>query len=241
MSSGTESIAATAERIACVIPGYNEELSIAEVVKSCCQQGLPVYVVDDGSSDATAQCAGDAGAEVIVHAQNMGKGQSLEDGMSRATADGFTSVIFLDADGQHPPQSLPAFVEASKAGADLVLGCRSFGEKMPFVRRTTNKFMGWVLSKLAGQKLGDTQCGYRLVRCDLWPKIKPSSGGFAAESEMLVHAARAGAKIVNVEIPTIYVEGRQSHIRPIPDTWKFILLVLRLMRSSSRPDSGKGE
>ncbi len=221
-------------KIACVIPALNEEASVAEVVAGCRAEGLVVYVVDDGSSDATGRISTDAGAEMITHETNLGKGKSLEDGMARATRDGCDAVVFLDSDGQHDPAALPRFVGAAEEGADLVLGCREFGEKMPFVRRNTNRFMGWVLSKLAGQKLGDTQSGYRLIRTDLWPKIKPDSGRFAAESEMLVHAARIGAKIVNVTVPTIYIEGRKSRINPIVDTWRFMLLVLRLVFSRKR-------
>lgn len=218
-----------APRTACVIPAYNEESAVAAVVAGCRQQGLPVYVVDDGSSDATAERSRAAGAEVVVHERNLGKGPALEHGLERAAADGFEAVIFLDSDGQHDPAELPAFLQAAAEGADLVLGCRGFDQRMPFVRRSTNRFLGWVLSKIAGQSLGDTQSGYRLVRCELWPKIRPQSGRFAAESEMLVKAARAGARLAFVTIKTIYVEGRASHIRPVRDTWLFLGLVLRLV------------
>jgi UDP-N-acetylglucosamine---dolichyl-phosphate N-acetylglucosaminyltransferase len=222
-------------KIACVIPALNEQASVAAVIAGCRKANLPVYVVDDGSADATGKVSREAGAEVVTHETNLGKGQSLEDGMARATADGYDAVIFLDSDGQHAPEELHRFVTAAEEGAGLVLGCREFGAKMPFVRRNTNRFMGWVLSKLAGQKLGDTQSGYRLIRTDLWPSIRPESGRFAAESEMLVNAARAGAKIVNVPIPTIYIEGRESHINPLVDSWRFFLLALRLAFRKKTP------
>jgi glycosyltransferase involved in cell wall biosynthesis len=225
-------------KIACVIPGLNEADAVAPVIAGCREQGLPVYLVDDGSTDATSERGREAGAEVIVHEVNLGKGRSLEDGIERATADGFDAVVFLDADGQHDPAALPLFVDAAENGADLVLGCRDFDRRMPFARRKTNQFQRWLLSRLAGQRLGDTQSGYRLVRTALWPKIRPKSGGFAAESEMLVSAARIGARIVNVPVPTIYVEGRKSRIRPVRDTWKFLLLVVRLL--FTRPPRGDG-
>ncbi|MHC4915472.1 MAG: glycosyltransferase family 2 protein [Planctomycetota bacterium] len=212
-----------------MIPALNEADEVAPVIAGCRRQGLPVYLVDDGSTDATSERGREAGAEVIVHEVNLGKGKSLEDGIERATADGFDAVVFLDADGQHDPAALPRFVEAAEAGADLVLGCRDFNEKMPFLRRKTNQFQRWLLSRVAGQKLGDTQSGYRLIRTALWPKIRPRAGGFAAESEMLVTAARIGARIVNVSVPTIYVEGRKSRIRPVRDAVLFLLLVVRLL------------
>jgi len=227
-------------KIACVVPALNEEEAIAAVVAGCREHNLVVYVVDDGSSDATGDRAHAAGAEVIRHETNLGKGRSLADGIERAAADGFDAAVFLDADGQHDPAVLPAFVAAAEAGADLVLGCRDFDEKMPFARRKTNQFQQWLLSSLAGQKLGDTQSGYRLIRTELWPKIKPGSGRFAAESEMLVNAARAGARIVNVGIPTIYIEGRKSRINPILDTWRFLLLILRLVFEKKPPVSTEG-
>jgi glycosyltransferase involved in cell wall biosynthesis len=216
-------------KIACVIPAFNEAESVAAVVSGCRASGLAVYVVDDGSADATAERARGAGAEVVGHPTNLGKGRSLADGIERAAADGFEAVIFLDGDGQHDPAELPGFVEAAEGGADLVLGCRDFDAGMPLVRRKTNQFQRWLLSKLAGRALGDTQSGYRLVRTAIWPRVKPQSGNFAAESEMLVRAARAGAKIVNLPVRTIYIEGRRSRIRPVRDTWRFILLVLRLV------------
>ena len=214
---------------ACVIPALNEQQAIAGVVAGCRRQGLPVYVVDDGSTDATAERARAAGATVLRHPTNQGKGQAMADGLERAAADGFEAVIFLDADGQHDPAELPAFLVAAEAGADLVVGCRNLdAAKMPLVRRCTNRFTSWVLSRLAGRRLGDTQSGYRLVRVKVWPAIRPEAGGFAAESEMLVRAARRSLRLAEVPIRTIY-GSETSHINPVRDTWRFFALVFRLL------------
>jgi glycosyltransferase involved in cell wall biosynthesis len=233
LSAAAEAAARERLRTACVIPALNEAASIAAVVAGCRRAGLPVYVVDDGSDDDTSGRARGAGATVLRHDVNLGKGRSLEDGLARAAADGFAAVVFLDADGQHDPAELPRLVAAAEAGADLVLGCRDFGPDMPLARRLTNRFQQWLLSLLAGRRLGDTQCGYRLVRVAAWPLLRPRSGAFAAESEMLVLAARAGAHLANVPVRTIYIEGRQSRIRPVRDTWRFMLLVLRLAFSKT--------
>ena len=215
-------------RCACVIPALNEEAAISGVVSACRAQDLPVYVVDDGSRDATAERARSAGATVIVHETNLGKGRAMADGLARAAADGHEAVVFLDADGQHDPAELPAFLSAAAEGADLVVGCRNLdAEHMPFLRRMTNRFTSWTLSLLAGRRLSDTQSGYRLVRVGVWPRIRPESGHFAAESEMLVRAARQGARMAEVPIKTIYGE-EVSHINPVRDTWRFIKLVARL-------------
>jgi glycosyltransferase involved in cell wall biosynthesis len=216
-------------RCAGVIPAYNEEAAIAAVVAGCRQRGLAVYVVDDGSRDGTAARAREAGATVLVQPANQGKGQAMARGLEQAAADGFEAVVFLDADGQHDPADLPAFVAAAEAGAELVVGCRELdAPQMPFVRRCTNRFTSWVLSRLSGRRLSDTQSGYRLVRVAAWPRLRPASGGFMAESEMLVKAARAGLRIAEVPIRTIYGD-EVSHIHPVRDTLRFFGLVFRLM------------
>ena len=221
-----------APRTACVIPACNEELTIAAVVTDCRGRGWTVYVVDDGSTDATGRAAREAGALVVRLEPNQGKGRSLAAGAARAAADGFAAAVFLDADGQHDPADLPRFLEAAASGAGVVVGCRSFDASMPLVRRLTNRFQTWLLSRIAGQPLGDTQCGFRLVRLDLWPRIAPRAARFAAESEMLVKAARAGARIALLPIQTRYVPGRRSRIRPVLDTARFFAAVLRLLVSA---------
>jgi glycosyltransferase involved in cell wall biosynthesis len=216
-------------KCACVIPALNEEAAIAAVVAGCRRQDLPVYVVDDGSRDATAERARAAGAEVLVHSVNLGKGQAMADGLERAAADGFEAVVFLDADGQHDPAELPAFLATAEGGAELVVGCRGLSlPNMPRVRRWTNRFTSWVLSRLAGRRLSDTQSGYRLVRVAIWPRIRPESGRFAAEGEMLVRAGRAGVHIAEVPIKTIY-GNEVSHIHPMKDAMRFFGMVLRLL------------
>jgi glycosyltransferase involved in cell wall biosynthesis len=216
-------------KCACVIPAFNEEAAIAAVVAGCRRHDLPVYVVDDGSSDATAERARAAGATVFSHQVNRGKGRAMADGLERAAADGLEAVVFLDADGQHDPAELPAFQAAAEAGAEVVVGCRRLdGAKMPLVRRLTNRFTSWVLSRLAGRRLNDTQSGYRLVRVAVWPRIRPESGRFAAEGEMLVRAGRAGVRIAEVPIKTIY-GNEVSHIHPMKDAMRFFGMVLRLL------------
>ena len=220
-------------RTACVIPALNEAERVAAVVAGCRRLNFPVYVVDDGSTDRTAAVAAEAGAVVVRHEANRGKGAALASGAERAAADGFEAVAFLDADGQHDPGELPALLAAAEAGADVVVGCRRLDEKMPLVRRWTNRFTSWVLSRLAGRRLSDTQSGFRVVRLAAWKLARPESGRFAAESEMLVRAARAGLRISEVPVSTIYA-GETSHVRPLRDTWRFFALVSRLAFSRGK-------
>lgn len=223
-------------KVACVIPAYNAADAVAAVVAGCRAQGLPVYVVDDGSADETAARARAAGAAVVSHPANQGKGRALASGAAAAAADGCQAVVFLDADGQHDPAELPALLAAGRDGADVVVGCRRLdAADMPRIRRLTNRFMSWTLSRLAGRRLADSQSGYRLVRLSAWERARPRRPGFAAESEFLVQAARAGLRIAEVPVSAIYGDER-SHIRPVRDTLRFLALVLRLaLRRGRRP------
>jgi glycosyltransferase involved in cell wall biosynthesis len=210
-----------------VIPAFNEEKAVAAVVDGCRRLSPAVYVVDDGSTDRTGERAAAAGAVVVRHEANRGKGAALGTGMQRAAADGFEAVAFLDADGQHDPGELPALLAAAEAGADVVVGCRRFDAEMPLVRRWTNRLTSWILSRLARRRLADSQSGFRVVRVSAWPRLRPESARFAAEGEMLVRAARAGLRIAEVPVKTNYA-GEGSHVNPLTDAWRFLALVLRL-------------
>jgi glycosyltransferase involved in cell wall biosynthesis len=127
--------------VAVVIPAYQAAATIAEVVERArrAAPGAVVYVVDDGSPDATGDEGRRSGAQVLVHGQNQGKGAALRTGMDRALADGAEIVVTLDADGQHPPEELPRLVGPIARGeADLVLGARARAGAMPWARRCTN-------------------------------------------------------------------------------------------------------
>ena len=129
-------------RLLAVIPAYNEGAAVGEVVKAIRAQGIPVLVVDDGSSDQTASRAAEAGAKVIEQGENRGKGAALQAGFRHALDESFDAVITLDADGQHDPAEMPRFVEAYRRGEhDLIIGARNFDD-MPWTRYTTNILLG---------------------------------------------------------------------------------------------------
>jgi glycosyltransferase involved in cell wall biosynthesis len=207
---------------------------VGEVVRGVRRQGLDVLVVDDCSRDATSERAREAGATVVRHEVNRGKGAALATGFAWAAANGYEAAITLDGDGQHAPEEVPRFVSAWRAtGADLVVGTRMRSRRgMPPGRALTNWFMSGVLSSLAGRKLTDTQCGYRLVRTSVWPGLAISTVGFDCESEMLVRACRLGLPVVEVPVRTIYGD-EVSSIRPFRDTLRWLRLLWRLARASS--------
>ncbi len=215
-------------RVGVVIPAYHEAGRIGPVVEAVRRHCPDVFVVDDGSSDATAEEARRAGATVLQHAQNQGKGAALSTGFQTVRERGFDAVITLDADGQHDPAMIPAFIEAyARTGLPVLVGNRMADvAHMPRPRKWTNRFMSYLLSRMMGQYVPDTQCGYRLYRCDVIPLISAQSGRFAAESEVLLHVAKRGLRIGAVRISTIYGD-EQSKINPMADSLRFIAMLWR--------------
>jgi glycosyltransferase involved in cell wall biosynthesis len=229
-------------KVLALIPAYNEAARIGGVVEETKLHVTEVVVIDDGSNDNTAEVARNAGAQVVIHAQNQGKGGAILTGLNYMRESDAEYAVLLDADGQHDPSELPKFVEkAELTGADIVVGTRMADvERMPRVRLWTNQFTSWVTGRLARQRVPDSQCGYRLVRRTVLPDLKFSTARFETETEMLIQAGRAGHLIENVPIRTIYLAGRQSHIHPLRDTIRFFKLAAKYWRtgqSSSEPSN----
>jgi glycosyltransferase involved in cell wall biosynthesis len=210
--------------ILALIPAWNEATRISPIVEATCAH-LPVLVVDDGSHDNTAAEAARAGATVVRHSQNRGKGVALVTGFTWALERGYEAVLTLDADGQHDPADIPAFRTAYKSGAgDLIIGRRDFGQ-MPFPRSWANPFGSWLLSWVLGTRIYDNQSGYRLYSRRLLEEIKLTATGFEMEVEVIVRALRKGMRVVWVDIHTIYGVGKVSHFHPIKDSIRFLQTV----------------
>ncbi len=229
MDRSTDSLAAVSHGVVS-IPAYNEEARIGSVVRQCLRSGVEVWVIDDGSTDATARVASQAGARVLTHPKNFGKGRAIRtalEAFSGATQD---YLVFLDGDGQHDPAAIPSFLLlAERSGADIVLGNRMYvPSNMPAIRQWTNFFMSWLISQMAGQEIPDSQCGYRLLSRRFVQKFSPTTDHFELESEMLIQAGRLGMNVLSVAIPAIY-RGESSHIDPIIDTKRFIRMVWRYL------------
>ena len=207
---------------AAVIPCFNESARIAGVVSGV-RQCLPaVIVVDDGSTDLTAERARRAGAEVIRCDANRGKGAALRRGWRRARERGFAWVAMLDGDGQHAPGELSRFFEhAERTGARLVVGNRMDQPgRMPLVRRWVNRWMSRRLSRLTGTLLPDSQCGYRLAHLETLLALPLRANRFEIESAMLVAFLTAGQKVAFVPVSSRY-EHPASKINPLTDTWRW--------------------
>ena len=218
--------------VGAVVPAYQEEKHIGEVVRRTLQQLANVVVVDDGSTDATADEARTAGADVIVHEQNRGKGESIKSGFRYWLEHGSTYVIILDGDGQHLPEEIDRFLNAaSSSGAKLLIGTRMNDvREMPLVRRTVNRYMSRKISRLCGQEIPDTQCGFRMVHRDIIPNLLGGTERFDYETEMLILASRAGCRIASVPISTVYSD-EVSSIHPVRDTLRFFKLMRRYRKT----------
>jgi glycosyltransferase involved in cell wall biosynthesis len=212
-----------------IIPAYREEKHISDVVRRTRKQLDHVLVVDDGSSDKTAQCAREAGAEVIVHSQNRGKGEAIKTGLGHWLDRQFIHVIILDADGQHLPEEIERFIAAAALAADrsFFLGNRMNNlTGMPFVRRVVNRYMSNRISRVCGQRIPDTQCGFRMFDRQLIPELLGGVDRFDYETEMLIIASRKGYRIESVPITTVYSD-EVSSIHPLRDTLRFFKLMKR--------------
>lgn len=220
-------------RVCVLIPAFNAADSLGPLIERARPLGHEMLVIDDGSTDDTARVAERAGATVLRHASNQGKGAALRTGFAEALRRGHELIITLDADGQHDPADIPRFVQAAldDPQAALLIGNRMHeAHRMPFVRRCTNRIMSWWLSRAAGTTVPDTQCGFRLMRRDFLTRCRLASGRFEIESEMVLEAARLHAPIRAVPVRSIYGEER-SHIRPCRDTWRFFRMLAGYRRA----------
>ena len=197
-----------------LIPAYNESAHIGQVVTDA-RKYLPVLVVDDGSTDSTAETAVNCGAQVIRQVPNQGKGTALRAGFLSCIQQGFEAVITIDADGQHDPSEIPLFVEEyQNSRCGLIIGRRDFSS-MPFIRRCANTLGKRIISQALGQPILDNQSGYRLLSGRLAGLLLNSKeSGFEFEVEMLALSLKHGLGLGWVPIRTIYADEK-SHIRPL--------------------------
>jgi glycosyltransferase involved in cell wall biosynthesis len=218
------------------IPAYNAETTLAGVLARVLEQGLAVLVVDDGSEDRTAEVArGFPLLEVLSHPENRGKGAALKTAFALGAKLGFTHVLTLDADGQHPLDAIGGFLSACTENPQAILvGNRFAGAKvdpMPAVRHWSNTLSSKLISLAAGTAIPDAQCGMRVYPLSVAQEIPLESDGYALESEVLVKACRRGVKVENIPISCHYPEGTAtSRYRAFADSWRIAKAVARALR-----------
>lgn len=216
-------------KVGILIPAYNENEHIGDLVRKLRSMHCEPIVIDDGSKDNTALAAQASGAKVIRHDKNLGKGAALKTGFSAILDGGYDAVIIMDGDAQHSPGDISKLVAVAEKNPNaLVVGNRmGNAPNMPLTRKLTNKFMSALVSAICRQTIPDSQCGFRLIRKDLLEKLSIESSRFEVESEILIKASAAGVKIISVPIETLY--GKEaSQINPFWDTCRFIYFLLRI-------------
>jgi len=231
---------------AAIIPAYQDEKHIGDIVHRTRQRLRHVLVVDDGSTDQTAQRAREAGAEVIVHSQNRGKGEAIKTGLAHWLAAANTSgdtegglnrevvwVSLLDSDGQHLPEEIDRFLLAAAPAIQptFLIGNRMNNlAGMPFIRRVVNHYMSRQISRVCKQEIPDTQCGFRMLHHQLIPQLLGGGDRFDYDTEVLIIASREGYQIESVPITTVYTD-QVSKIRPLRDAIRFLKLMWRYRKT----------
>lgn len=194
-------------KTAAVIPAYNEGKRVADVIKNVQPFVDTVFVVNDGSTDNTAEVARNAQATVLSHPLNCGAGAATMTGLTAARQRGFEAAVTIDADGQHACGDIPKLMAEIASGADLVIANR-FGSKssIPFIRRVFNSVGNWVTFLVTGILLPDTQCGFKVFGPKALKEVELKMSGFEFCTEIIGEAARHKWKIVSIPSKVVYSE-----------------------------------
>ncbi|PIN81806.1 hypothetical protein COV13_00240 [Candidatus Woesearchaeota archaeon CG10_big_fil_rev_8_21_14_0_10_32_9] len=187
-----------------IIPGLNEEKHISSVIAKVKKEGFEnIIFVDDGSTDKSSLLAEKAGATVLKHVVNLGKGAAVKTGCDYCCELGADVLVLLDADGQHKPEEIKKLISKLK-GKDIVFGYRPLNKNMPPIMRFGNWYINTASSLINGINLRDTQSGFRCFTASAYKKIRWTSNDYSMESEMISNVAKHKLKYAEVPITTIY-------------------------------------
>jgi glycosyltransferase involved in cell wall biosynthesis len=223
---GTRTASASAN-ISIVLPAKNEARSLRELLPTL-RNRLPeaeIIVVDDGSTDGTADVATQFGASVVQHPYSMGNGAAIKTGARNARGE---VLVFLDADGQHDPADIPRLVHELGTKYDMVIGSRQGSSHASIGRRLANSFYNWLASYMTGQKVKDLTSGFRVVRADRFREfLYLLPNGFSYPTTSTMAFFRAGYSVTYVPIEAGKRIG-QSHIQPLQDGFRFLLIIFKI-------------
>lgn len=212
-----------------LMPVYNSADHLKILIDKITQLGIKIIIVDDGSTDRSAEIALESKVEVLRHDTNKGKGAAIRTGLEHIRDLDYDLVIIMDSDAQHKPEEINNFISRyNQTMTPVIIGNRMTDtEQMPLLRKLTNKFMSGVISKICRQNIPDSQCGFRLIKKNVFDNIHLKSSNYEIESEMLIKASREGYKIDSIPISTVYREEK-SYINPFIDTFRFIRLLFNV-------------
>ena len=219
------------KHIGVVVPAYDAEKTIASVIRSLIGHGFEkdnIIVVNDGSSDRTAEMVREHGVTLLNHEKNLGKGAAMRNGFDLACKKNLRKILVIDADAQHEVTEIDAFLKMN-GRYDITIGERKdIRRLMPFDRLLTNQVVNLVVSLLSGVRTTDVQCGFRYIDLRVFEEITLKTNRYEVESEMVVKAARRKFSVGFVPISTIYA-GEMSHINPLIDTARFVCMAVRFL------------
>ncbi len=232
LSNYSQTMRTTTQQISVILPAYNEEIPIGSMVHLTKLYADKVIVVDDGSLDRTAEVAKNAGAEVIVHEINKGKGVALKTGFEIAVMLGADIIVTMDSDGQHNPAEIPKLVAPIiKGEAEMVNGSRYLNgleKSTPAYRRIGQTILDKFTNINSGLKITDSQSGFRAFAASTIGNFRFNAQGMAIESEMLADAGSAGLRIKEVSIGVRYdVDG--STKKPVSHGLEVLLAIIKDM------------
>lgn len=194
------------ENVIIVIPAYNEEKTVADVVRGAKKFGK-VVVIDDASKDNTSREARKAGAVVVRHAKNGGLGRALRTGFAKALQMNADIVVTIDADGQHNPKEIKKFISLINEGYDFVLGTRNL-QSYPLVKKVGNFFLNGITNFVSGTHLKDTESGFRAFRGEALKKLYLKAERYEIAVEIVFEVGRNKLKHTSVPISSPhYVKG----------------------------------
>lgn len=229
-------------KVGFVVPAYQAHASVAAVVRGLERElgsdaGIPICVVDDGSTDGTSEAALGAGAQVVRHARNLGKGRALRSGFLALAEAGADAAVCVDADGQHPPEEAVRLARHPAPRTALVLGVRDLVRAgAPPKNRFSNGFSNRFLSFALGLTLSDTQCGLRRYPLPETLALGARARGYGFEAELILRAARLGWQIVEEPVRVIYPpeSERITHFHSVRDPARIVYRVLYTLLTAPR-------